>query len=56
MFDMSKMGDMMKLANDAKVMQREQDRNRKEQIELLNKILQQLETVVKILENNNRQV
>ena len=53
MFDMSKMGDMMKIANDAKAMQKEQDMARREQTDLLKKISQQLETVVTILESNN---
>jgi hypothetical protein len=52
MFDFSKLGDMAKLANEAKQIQEKQDRFQKEQIELLKKISQQLEELITLTKEN----
>lgn len=49
MFDFKDMGNMMKLANEAKAMQEKQERVVKEQIDLLKKISSQLDEVLKEL-------
>ena len=49
MFDFSKLGDMAKIAGQAKQMQDKQDRVQREQIEVLKKISSQLNEVVDIL-------
>lgn len=49
MFDMSKLGDMAKIANQAKQMKAEQDRVQKEQTDLLKKIAKQLDEVLSLL-------
>ena len=49
MFDLSKLGDMAKIAGEAKEMQAKQDRNMKEQTELLRKISTQLEEVISLI-------
>lgn len=46
MFDFSKLGDMAKLAQEAKEIQAKQDSFQKEQIELLKKISRQLEELL----------
>ncbi len=48
MFDLSKLGDISKLAGEAKQLQERQDRFHKEQIELLKKISSQLDELVRI--------
>ncbi len=50
MFDFSKLGDMTKIANEAKQLQARQERMMEEQINLLGKISKQLEKVITILE------
>ena len=50
MFDFSKLGDMTKLAGQAKQMQDKQEQFQREQVELLNKISKQLEQVITILQ------
>ena len=49
MFDLSKLGDMTKIAHEAKEMQLKQERTAKEQTDLLRKISEQLETVIALL-------
>lgn len=49
MFDLSKLGDMAKIAGEAKNMQEKQERMAREQLEMLKKISGQLETVVSLL-------
>lgn len=49
MFDLSKLGDMAKIANEAKGMQEKQERMTREQTELLRKISAQMETVIELL-------
>lgn len=49
MFDLSKLGDMTKIANEAKEMQARQEKTAQEQTDLLRKISVQLETVIALL-------
>ncbi len=49
MFDLNKLGDMAKIAGEAKAMQEKQDKAQREQIDLLKKISTQLETVISLL-------
>jgi len=49
-FDLSKLGDMAKLAGEAKALQEKQERMAREQINLLEKISGQLETVISLLQ------
>ena len=49
MFDMSKIGDMMKIAGEAKVMQEKQDKMAREQLELLKKISGQMDTLISLV-------
>ncbi len=53
MFDLSKLGDMTKLANEARKLQAEQERAQREQKELLTRISRQLDEVLSILKKNN---
>ena len=53
MFDLSKLGDMTKLASEAKKLQAEQERGQREQIELLKRISRQLDEVLSTLRKNN---
>ncbi len=46
MFDLNKLGDMAKIAGEAKNMQERQERMAREQLEMLQKISAQLETVL----------
>ncbi|MEI8349520.1 MAG: hypothetical protein WCI77_05160 [Candidatus Omnitrophota bacterium] len=48
MFDLSKLGDMAKIAQEAKQIQEKQERFQKEQIDLLKKISQQLEELIRL--------
>ena len=50
MFDLNKLGDMAKLAGEAKNMQEKQDRMSREQLDMLKKISSQLDTVVSLLQ------
>jgi hypothetical protein len=52
MFDLSKLGDMSKIANQAKALQEKQEQAQKEQIELLKKISGQLEEVLTHIKKN----
>jgi hypothetical protein len=49
MFDLNKLGDMAKIAGEAKNMHEKQERMAREQLDMLKKISAQLETVVSIL-------
>lgn len=49
MFDLNKLGDMAKLANEAKKLQDEQGKVQRDQTEILKKISNQLDTVIGIL-------
>ena len=51
MFDLSKLGDMAKIANEAKGMQEKQERMTSEQTDLLRKISTQLDAVIALLKN-----
>ncbi|MCK9615073.1 MAG: hypothetical protein M0R48_06180 [Candidatus Omnitrophica bacterium] len=53
MFDFSKLGDMAKLANEAKQIQEKQEHLQKEQIELLKKISKQMEELINLTKNKN---
>ena len=53
MFDLNKLGDMTKLASQAKKMQEEQERQQREQKDMLSKISKQLDEVLSILKRNN---
>ena len=52
MFDLNKLGDMTKMAKQAREMQAERDRARKEQTDLLVRISSQLETVIDLLKED----
>jgi len=49
MFDLNKLGDMAKIAKEAKELQVRQENRAMEQIEMLRKISAQLETVIAFL-------
>jgi len=49
MFDLSKLGDMAKIASEAKGMQEKQERMTREQTDLLRKISSQLDSVIELL-------
>ena len=49
MFDLSKLGDMAKIAGEAKNMQEKQERMAKEQLEMLRKISPQMDTMISLL-------
>lgn len=49
MFDINKLGDMAKLAGEAKQMQEKQERTQREQVELLRKVSAQLDQVITLL-------
>ena len=49
MFDLNKLGDMAKIAQEAKAMQKEQERTQKEQADLLRKISSQLAEITTLL-------
>ena len=51
MFDLSKLGDMAKIAGEAKHMQEKQERMSREQLEILQKISAQMDTVIALLKN-----
>lgn len=51
MFDLGKLGDMAKIAGEAKNMQERQERMTKEQTDLLKRISAQLETVIALLKD-----
>ncbi|MDD5226069.1 MAG: hypothetical protein PHV97_02660 [Candidatus Omnitrophica bacterium] len=49
MFDLSKLGDMAKIAGEAKNMQEKQEKMAREQLEMLRKISVQMDTVISLL-------
>ncbi|MFA7676880.1 MAG: hypothetical protein WCY34_01785 [Candidatus Omnitrophota bacterium] len=53
MFDFSKLGDLSKVASQAKEMQAKQEVSRREQIDLLRKISSQLEDITALLKKKN---
>lgn len=52
MFDFSKLGDLSKLAVEAKQVQEKQERLQREQIDLLKKISDKLDQVIALLKEN----
>lgn len=54
MFDMSKLGDMAKIAGEAKQMQEKQERMAKDQLDLLRKISGQMDTLIAILKDRGQ--
>ncbi len=52
MFDFSKLGDLSKLASEAKQVQEKQERLQREQIDLLKKISDKLDQVIVLLKEN----
>ena len=52
MFDLSKLGDISKLAGQAKELQQMQERAQREQIDLLKKIAGQLDEVISLLKKD----
>ena len=51
MFDLGKLGDMTKIAGEAKQMQERQERTTREQTDLLKKISAQLDMVIALLKD-----
>jgi hypothetical protein len=51
MFDLNKLGDMAKLAGEAKNMQEKQERMSRSQLETLQKISTQMDTVIALLKD-----
>jgi hypothetical protein len=49
MFDLKQLGDMAKIAGEAKSMQEKQERMSKEHLEMLQKISIQMDTVISLL-------
>jgi len=49
MFDLNKLGDMAKIAGEAKNMQEKQEKMSREQLEMLRKISTQMDTVISLL-------
>ena len=49
MFDLSKLGDMAKIASEAKHMQEKQERMARGQLEMLQKISGQIDSVISLL-------
>jgi hypothetical protein len=54
MFDMSKLGDMAKIAGEAKKMQAVQEEQQRKQLEVLNKISRQMDEVLNHLKNKGQ--
>ena len=51
MFDLKQLGDMAKIAGEAKHMQEKQERMSREQTEVLQKISAQMDTVISLLKD-----
>ncbi len=51
MFDLSKLGDMAKIAGEAKNMQEKQEKMSREQLEMLQKISTQMDAVITLLKD-----
>jgi len=54
MFDLSKLGDMAKIAGEAKNMQEKQEKMSREQLTLLQKISTQMDTVISLLKEGKK--
>ncbi len=54
MFDLNKLGDMAKIAGEAKSMQEKQERMSREQLEILQKISTQMDTVISLLRDREK--
>jgi len=54
MFDFNKMGDMMKMAQEAKKIQAAQDEQQRRQLEALNRISRQLDDILNQLKNKGQ--
>jgi len=54
MFDLSKLGDMAKIAGEAKNMQEKQEKMSREQLDMLRKISDQMETVISLLKDGKK--
>jgi len=50
MFDLNKLGDLSKIAGEAKAMQDKQERSQREQMDILKKISGQLDRIISLLE------
>ena len=51
MFDFSKLGDLSKVASEAKQIQKSQEKAQREQIDILHKISNQMDEVISLLKN-----
>jgi hypothetical protein len=51
MFDLNKLGDMAKIAGEAKQMQEKQERMAREQLDMLQKISAQMDAVITLLKD-----
>lgn len=54
MFDLNKLGDMSKIAGQAKQMQKEQERVQREQSRMIKEISDKLDSVLAILRQNSK--
>lgn len=54
MFDLNKLGDMAKIAGEAKNMQEKQERMAREQLDMLRKISTQMDTVITLLKDRSK--
>jgi len=52
MFDLNKLGDLSKIAGEARQMQEKQEKTQREQMDLLRKISGQLDRIISILEKD----
>ena len=52
MFDLNKLGDMAKIAGEARAMQEKQERTQREQTELLKNIANKLDQVITLLKQD----
>jgi hypothetical protein len=54
MFDLNKLGDMAKIASEAKKMQTAQEEQQRKQLDVLNKISRQMDEVLNHLKNKGQ--
>jgi hypothetical protein len=54
MFDLKQLGDMAKIAGEAKHMQEKQEKMSREQMEILQKISAQMDTVISLLKDGKK--
>lgn len=52
MFDLNKLADMSKIAQEAKAVQQRQENMQKEQLEILKKISQQLDVLIEVVKKS----